>query len=223
MAADTGIVFTTISNLETGKQRITYNMITRIMEAYPDDFVTLTPGQKIDLIEKLEKGMITDIPASLYASGITDDYTTAAVYTKGEEPNLILFVRNQNVNIFVEKIQLNAPLVNPEFYNVVAAVKDPSACIVFEMAGRSMAELIQDRALLLAETRPLTELEYIENGIFAFVYRNNLIIRRVKENNPADLFITLYANNPDFGPIYAQRADIKAVWRVLKIVSQDLT
>lgn len=88
-------------------------------------------------------------------------------------------------------------MLNPEFYNVVAEVVNPALSIIFEMQSRSMAELIQDRALLLAESKPLTELPYIENGVYALVYRSNLIIRRIKENNPADPFITLYANNPD--------------------------
>lgn len=222
MASDTGIIFSTISNLESGKQRMTYALISKFMIAYPKDFVSLDQDQKLSFVRRMKDEVFKDFPADILNSGIgKGDFTASS-----EAPPVVKITRFDRRSYDQVVLWDEGKSLLPDvayYYTCEEQLVDPESHIVLEMVGDSMSDLIGDGSLILCKVVPLNRRDFITNGYFALIHDNQLSIGWVKENEGATDFMILYSRNINYAPVRVKRKSIHRIWKVIKIVSQELT
>jgi phage repressor protein C with HTH and peptisase S24 domain len=91
--------------------------------------------------------------------------------------------------------------------------------MVFEIMGDSMEERLYSRDVILTELVDEGNIDYINSGIYVVAYRNQLVIKRVIDN---DLMtsgtLTLHSDNKRHGKIIVRRDDIRFMWKFKAIV-----
>ena len=96
--------------------------------------------------------------------------------------------------------------------------------IVIEVKGESMYPTINNKAMILCEKVEPEQWENIPNEkVLAVVYSNSFTIKRLLKNNLAiNNSLTLLADNRKYGETTLQRCEIRAIFRVIKKVSEEV-
>lgn len=98
------------------------------------------------------------------------------------------------------------------------AVTYPSA-VVIEIAGNSMSPQLVSGAKVMAEPVDESNWVYQSGGVFAVMYRDYLVIKRIRENNLlTHQHLTLYSDHPNGGSVTVSAGDLRGLWKVVRIV-----
>ena len=93
---------------------------------------------------------------------------------------------------------------------------------VFRVIGESMTPTIPDKAKVLARRIPEEKWEEVSGVVFV-IYGKMFTIKRVLKNSLyTNNSITLKADNPLYGQMDIERAEIRGIWQAVRIVSQKI-
>jgi phage repressor protein C with HTH and peptisase S24 domain/plasmid maintenance system antidote protein VapI len=91
--------------------------------------------------------------------------------------------------------------------------------MVFEILGDSMEDRLYSRDVILTEMVDDGNIDYINSGIYVVAYRNQLVVKRVIDN---DLMVngtlTLHSDNKNHGKVVIRRDDIRYIWKFKAVV-----
>lgn len=94
--------------------------------------------------------------------------------------------------------------------------------IVYQINGDSMAPNIPNTSKVLAKKIPEEKWE-MASGVIVIVYGKTLTIKRVLKNGLFDgNYITLKADNPEYGQFQVERREIRGMWQAIRIVSKRI-
>lgn len=95
--------------------------------------------------------------------------------------------------------------------------------LTIEMCDNTMEQTIMSGAIILVEEITEKEWRDINSHIYAIIYDNKLVIKRIKENEILTTgILTLYSDNTNAGYIKIPYESIRKVWKCLRIVNQKL-
>jgi len=90
--------------------------------------------------------------------------------------------------------------------------------IVIEIDGDSMEPNYWTGAKVRAKEVPMGDWQYLNSGVYAVVYTNFFVIKRVK-NSPQNGIVILHSDNTETGGcIEVPLSDVRKIWRVIRIV-----
>jgi repressor LexA len=104
--------------------------------------------------------------------------------------------------------------------SVVAGHKN---AVIIEISGNSMTPQLIHGAKVLAVPVEDGNWEYQSGGVFAVVYRDFFVVKRIKDNElMTRKYLTLYSDNPNGGTVTVAAPDIRGIWRVVSIVESPV-
>lgn len=115
---------------------------------------------------------------------------------------------------------------NPEL-DKIAIMKQPGEVLddsykVFEVIGESMSPAIPNRAKILTRCIAQSKWEQAE-GVVVVVFGDEVVVKRIINNDIAvNNCLVLSSDNPKFGERRIALADIRAIFKALRIVSADI-
>jgi repressor LexA len=106
-------------------------------------------------------------------------------------------------------------------YRVLASVVDHiKDSVVIEIEGNSMAKQLKHGTKVLAVPVSQGNWEYLSGGVYAVLFNGNLWVKRIRENELSTKgFLTVHSDNPDYGSINIQGSEIRAIWKIIEVVS----
>ncbi len=186
-------------NIMNGKTKPSYNTIFKLIEKYPEinpDYIF--KGVEPILIHSKKEGALVDdlsyeeipyLPIKFQAS----------------------FIENYNVSLKYEDLGKHSVLK--------ANLKNKKHPVVIEIQGNSMSPQLQSGNKVLANQISETEWPYITGGVYAIIYRDFFVVKRIKDN---DLLskntLTLHSDNLKSGNIIIKKEEIKGVWKITNII-----
>ncbi len=91
--------------------------------------------------------------------------------------------------------------------------------VVIEIAGNSMSPQLVSGARVMAVPVDESDWVYQSGGVFAVMYRDYLVIKRIRENNLLiNKHLTLYSDHPNGGSVAVSASDLRGLWKVVRIV-----
>ncbi len=94
-----------------------------------------------------------------------------------------------------------------------------SNAAVLEVEGNSMSPRLTHGAKVLAVCIDKDDWCYQSSGIYAVLYRDYFVIRRIKDNDLLTRnMLILHSDNPEAGSMPVPAKDIRGVWKVVKVV-----
>ncbi|QIP16772.1 LexA family transcriptional regulator [Spirosoma aureum] len=88
--------------------------------------------------------------------------------------------------------------------------------LVIDVLGDSMEPRIVSGAKVLAVHVPTNDIRYESGGIYAVLYANRFVIKRIKTNTlTTTKTLTLHSDNAEFGEIIVDAEDIQCMWKVV--------
>lgn len=94
--------------------------------------------------------------------------------------------------------------------------------IVYQINGDSMAPNIPNASKVLAKKIPEEKWE-MASGVIIIVYGKTLTIKRILKNGLFDgNYLTLKADNPEYGQFQVERKEIRGIWKAIRIVSKKI-
>lgn len=98
----------------------------------------------------------------------------------------------------------------------VSFLKKP---VVIEVSGNSMSPQLVDGARVIATEISHADWLYQSGGVFAVVYRDFFVIKRIRENELlTKQYLTLHSDNPLGGSVSVPAQDLRGLWKVHGIV-----
>ena len=95
--------------------------------------------------------------------------------------------------------------------------------VVIEVDGNSMAPQLPDRAKVLASYVSPSDWVYASSGVYAVLYRDYFVAKRIRQNNLMEKgFLDLYSDNELYGMMTVNGADIRGIWKVLRVVDSRI-
>ncbi|GAA4441047.1 hypothetical protein GCM10023091_25580 [Ravibacter arvi] len=100
--------------------------------------------------------------------------------------------------------------------DAVGFLKKP---VVIEVSGNSMSPQLVDGARIIATEVNQGDWMYQSGGVFAVVYRDFFVVKRIRENELLTRqYLTLHSDNPLGGSISVPAQDLRGLWKVHGIV-----
>ena len=94
--------------------------------------------------------------------------------------------------------------------------------IVFEISGNSMEPTIMDKSYVLAKPVDIGNWEYAA-GVHIVVYSDLMVVKRIKNNDLLHKdMLTLCSDNPGAGEQTVRKSDIRGMWKVLRVIWQEI-
>lgn len=91
--------------------------------------------------------------------------------------------------------------------------------VVIEITGNSMSPQLVSGAKVMAQPVDKSDWVYQSGGVFAVMYRDYLVIKRIRENTLlTHQQLTLYSDHPNGGSVTVNAGDLRGLWRVVRIV-----
>lgn len=199
-AKDLGENSSKFYNILNGRAKPSYDTILRLLEQYPQvraDY--LLRGQPPILAEPESNGKVIEMRVS-YRD--------------------LPFVPTRFYASFVETYTEGLRLNQLETYRVAETlIGEHRNGVVIEVAGNSMSPQLLNGAKVLAVHVDPSDWEYQSGGIFAVIYRDYFVVKRIKENELlTKQRLTLHSDNPNGGSVTVQLKDIRGIWRVVRVV-----
>jgi repressor LexA len=92
--------------------------------------------------------------------------------------------------------------------------------VILEVSGNSMSPQLVHGARVLAVPIDTGDWIYQSGGVFAVIYRDFFVVKRIRENDLLTKhYLTLHSDNPMGGSVTVPSNEIRGIWRVANIVS----
>ncbi len=102
-------------------------------------------------------------------------------------------------------------------------VRGHKNAVVIEISGNSMSPQLLNGARVLAVPVEPGNWEYQSGGVFAVVYRDYFVVKRIKDNElMTKQYLTLYSDHPNGGTVSVAASDLRGLWRVTSIVESPV-
>lgn len=89
-------------------------------------------------------------------------------------------------------------------------------CFIVEVSGDSMFPTLNHKAKILIKEIPKSDFKYIQSGVYAIVFGNSFVTKRIKEVDWRSDRVRLYSDNERHGYVDVYTDDIHAVFKVLR-------
>lgn len=118
----------------------------------------------------------------------------------------------------------NCELKLEETYPVfVPAITLNKRHLVIEVVGDSMEPEIKNGAIVLAELISKNDIKYESGGVYAVMYANRFVVKRIKTNEiNQNGTLTLWSDNDRYGHITIHGEDINCMWKVTMKVQEPV-
>ncbi|MBU1820568.1 MAG: LexA family transcriptional regulator [Bacteroidetes bacterium] len=101
--------------------------------------------------------------------------------------------------------------------DLVGNLRNP---VILEVSGNSMSPQLVHGARVLATPVDTGDWIYLSGGVFAVIYRDFFVVKRIRENDLLTKhYLTLHSDNPIGGSVTVPSNEIRGIWRVANIVS----
>ncbi|HLL94238.1 MAG TPA: LexA family transcriptional regulator [Spirosoma sp.] len=144
-----------------------------------------------------------------------------AVMTKTDEDTLeVPFVPVRFYASFVESYADGMGATDAEMFRVRKPVmKGHKRAVVLEISGNSMSPQLAHGAKVLAVPVNESDWEYQSGGVFAVMYRDYFVVKRIRDNELITRkYLTLHSDNPNGGNVTVPLQDIRGLWKIVTIV-----
>jgi repressor LexA len=186
-------------NIMNGKTKPSYDTIFKLIEKYPE----INP-------DYIFKGVEPILIHSKKEGALVDDL----VYE--EVPYLPIkfqagFIENFNVSLKYEDLG--------RFSVLKSALKNKKQPVVIEIQGNSMSPQLQSGNKVLASQITETDWGYISGGVYAVIYRDFFVVKRIKDNEILSKgSLTLHSDNIKSGNITIPLEEIRGIWKITNII-----
>lgn len=186
-------------NIMNGKAKPSFDTLFKLIDNYPAINPNyLLRGQGPVLLDTAQEGQILDL-----ASYETIPLVPVKFYAS-----------------FIENFTDGLKQSDLEEYPVLkSALKGKKKPVVIEIQGNSMSPQLQSGNKVLASYVPESDWAYVSSGVYAVVYRDFFVVKRIKDN---DLLtkgqVTLHSDNVSSGNITIPIAEIKGLWKITNII-----
>ena len=121
---------------------------------------------------------------------------------------------------FVENITEGLQPHSLETYRVRKPTERmPRQPAVIEISGNSMSPQLVNGAKVIAVEIDSTDWEYQSGGVYAVIYRDYFVVKRIKENELLTRkILTLHSDHPNGGTVTVAVSDLRGIWKVVSIV-----
>lgn len=121
---------------------------------------------------------------------------------------------------FIENITEGVQPHAMETYRVRKPVERmPRQPVVIEISGNSMSPQLVNGAKVMAVEVDSTDWEYQSGGVYAVIYRDYFVVKRIKENELLTRkVLTLHSDHPNGGTVTVALGDLRGIWKVVSIV-----
>ncbi|WP_373331403.1 XRE family transcriptional regulator [Salmonirosea aquatica] len=91
--------------------------------------------------------------------------------------------------------------------------------ICIEVNGDSMEPNYPSTTVVRCKQVDPNDWPYITSGVYVVVFANSFVIKRIRDNNYQEGFLTLHSDNTETGgKINVKTQDLRQIWKVLRIV-----
>jgi len=91
--------------------------------------------------------------------------------------------------------------------------------ILIEVNGDSMEPNYPSGTIVRCKQVDPSDWAYIQSGVYAIVFANSFVIKRIKDNNYHEGYLTLHSDNTETGgKLNIKAEDLRQIWKVLRIV-----
>lgn len=95
--------------------------------------------------------------------------------------------------------------------------------VVIEVEGSSMSPRLVNGTKVLATCIDHSDWCYQSNGIYAIMYKDYFVVKRIKDNDLLTKnILVLHSDNPEAGSMPVQAKDIRGMWKVVSIVESPI-
>lgn len=95
--------------------------------------------------------------------------------------------------------------------------------VVIEISGNSMSPQLAHGAKVLAVPVSESDWEYQSGGVFAVMYRDYFVVKRIRDNELITRkYLTLHSDNPNGGNVTVALQDIRGLWKIVTIVESPV-
>lgn len=121
---------------------------------------------------------------------------------------------------FVESYADGTSPTDAEMFRVRKPVtKGHKQAVVLEISGNSMSPQLAHGAKVLAVPVNESDWEYQSGGVFAVMYRDYFVVKRIRDNELITRkYLTLHSDNPNGGNVTVPLQDIRGLWKIVTIV-----
>ncbi len=121
---------------------------------------------------------------------------------------------------FVESFADGNNITETEPFRVRKTVtKGHKNAVVIEISGNSMSPQLAHGAKVLAVPVSESDWEYQSGGVFAVMYRDYFVVKRIRDNELLTRnYLTLHSDNPNGGNVTVALQDIRGLWKIVTIV-----
>jgi phage repressor protein C with HTH and peptisase S24 domain len=192
---------TKIYNILNGKARPSYDTLESLLEQYPQ----INLNWLVSGVGEMFNGDSSDHAAD---SGVAEPFTRHPfVSIKGQAPFVKGYAGDCNYDGLNEY-----PVYLGEGTGYPRAA-------VMEVEGNSMSPRLVHGTKVLAICIDKDDWCYQASGIYAVMYRDYFVIRRIKDNDLLTRnMLTLHSDNPEAGSMPVPAKDIRGIWKVVKVV-----
>jgi len=203
-AKDLGENSSKFYNILNGRAKPSYDTILRLLEQYPQvraDY--LLRGHKPVLSEAEPNGKVIELRVSYR-----------------ELP----FVPTRFYASFIETYTDGIGLKQMESYRVPAnIIGTHKNVVVIEISGNSMSPQLANGAKVMAAHVDPNDWEYQSGGIYAVIYRDYFVVKRIKDNELlTKQRLTLHSDNPNGGSVTIPLKDIRGIWKVVRVIDSPV-
>lgn len=121
---------------------------------------------------------------------------------------------------FVESYADGSGTADAEPFRVRKSVtKGYKNAVILEISGNSMSPQLAHGAKVLAIPVSESDWEYQSGGVYAVMYRDYFVVKRVRDNELLTRkLLTLHSDNPNGGNVTVPLQDIRGMWKIVTIV-----
>ena len=151
---------------------------------------------------------------------LTSPEANARLMNQSDETMEVPFVPVKFYATFVESYADGYAATDAEMFRVRKAVaKGHKETVVLEISGNSMSPQLAHGAKVLAVPVSENNWEYQSGGVFAVMYRDYFVVKRIRDNELITRkYLTLHSDNPNGGNVTVPLQDIRGLWKIVAIV-----
>ena len=95
--------------------------------------------------------------------------------------------------------------------------------LAFEIDGDSMEPQLRSGMRVVGVMLALEDIKYATSGVYVVAFANQFTIKRIKDNDINEKrWLVLHADNPQAGSLRVAAEDIRAMWRVRRIIHGEV-